>query len=414
VPHNESIGLFLGAGASFELGMPLVSHLTGEFKGYFTADHVRDLNAGWRSQGGGYDNSVIETTIGLLARDDLHYENILGYLQTVSTRRQQAFADQYDGMYKRMVELIYLLLYHRQVGSLPYIIGGFPPFEGLTGFVRQSSPVWTFSLNHDLMFQLLAAHCNIPLRDGFWPDKTLAVFGNQPRMPKSSLRADILTEDDLNRGNLHLFKTGEGGINLLRLHGALDMFTFRDGLDLCRLRPEAPEPHAYLTALQHVNEAIGYWDGGGKARVINELPYTDETGLEQYLRRTLLAGAQKFDQRFSQTLPQKMLDVFRSYVQYVQRLYIVGYSFGDAHIDLVLRNWLELTEDRKIVIVDPGRKSLPAYFAHLAPQITVRQQTAGQFFADFRSTPLTTAQTSEQEARALRRTEFEQKAAKKW
>src|SRR6202041_1147714 len=121
--------------------MPLVSHLTGEFKGYFAADHVRDLNAGWRSQGGGYDNSVIETTIGLLARDDLHYENILGYLQTVSTRRQQAFADQYDGMYKRMVELIYLLLYHRQIGSLPYIIGGFPPFEGLTGFVRQSSPV---------------------------------------------------------------------------------------------------------------------------------------------------------------------------------------------------------------------------------------------------------------------------------
>ena len=100
-------------------------------------------------------------------------------LQTVSTRRQQAFAEQYDGMYKRMVELIYLLLYHRQVGSLPYIIGGFPPFEGLAGLVCQSSPVWTFSLNHDLIFQLLAAHCNIPLRDGFWPDKTLAVYGNR-------------------------------------------------------------------------------------------------------------------------------------------------------------------------------------------------------------------------------------------
>ena len=72
------------------------------------------------------------------------------------------------------------------------------------------------------------------------------------------------------------------------------MFTFHDGLDLCRLRPEAPEPHAYLTALQHVNEATGYWDRGRKARVINELLYTDETGQEQYLRRTLLAGAQKF------------------------------------------------------------------------------------------------------------------------
>ena len=115
-------------------------------------------------------------------------------------------------MYKRMVELVYLLLYHRHIGSLPYIIGGFPPFKGLARLVRQSSPVWTFSLSHDLMFQLIAAHCDIPLRDGFWPDKTLAVYGNQPRMPKASVRAGILTEDDLNRGDLHLFETGEGGI----------------------------------------------------------------------------------------------------------------------------------------------------------------------------------------------------------
>ena len=52
--QSESIGLFLGAGASFELGMPLVRGLTGEFKGYFTPEHLRELNAGWRQQGGGY------------------------------------------------------------------------------------------------------------------------------------------------------------------------------------------------------------------------------------------------------------------------------------------------------------------------------------------------------------------------
>jgi hypothetical protein len=40
---DDSVGLFLGAGASFELGMPLVWHLTAEFKGYFTPDHVREL-----------------------------------------------------------------------------------------------------------------------------------------------------------------------------------------------------------------------------------------------------------------------------------------------------------------------------------------------------------------------------------
>ena len=102
MPQSESIGLFLGAGASFELGMPLVRDLTGEFKGYFTPAHLRELNAGWRQQGGGYDNSVIETTIALRNRDDLHYENILGYLETASRRPQEPFAEQYGAMYQRM------------------------------------------------------------------------------------------------------------------------------------------------------------------------------------------------------------------------------------------------------------------------------------------------------------------------
>jgi hypothetical protein len=52
------------------------------------------------------------------------------------------------------------------------IIQGLPPFEGLSGFVKKSSPVWVFSLNHDLILQLLAVHCGIPFRDGFWPEKT--------------------------------------------------------------------------------------------------------------------------------------------------------------------------------------------------------------------------------------------------
>jgi len=136
VPQIESVGLFLGAGASFELGMPLVWGLTGEFKGYFTPEHLRELNAGWRQQGGGYDDSVIENTIALLKRDDLHYENVLGYLETAS-RRPEPFAKQYGAMYQRMVELVYLLLYSRQARSLPYIQRGLPPFEGLAGFAKR-------------------------------------------------------------------------------------------------------------------------------------------------------------------------------------------------------------------------------------------------------------------------------------
>lgn len=414
MPHSKSRGLFLGAGASYELGMPLVWDLTGEFKGYFTPQHFRELNKGWREQGGGYDDSVIETTVALLQRSDLHYENILGCLETFSRRPCEPLAEQYAGIYQRMVELVSLLLYPRQTGSLPYIQRGLVPFEGLSGFVKNSSPVWVFSLNHDLMLQLLARRCEIPLRDGFWPENTVIIKSNRRGSTDISLKADVLSEEDLNRVNLYLFRPGEFGINLLKIHGALDVFTFRDGLDLCRLQPVGPELNGYLTSLRLVNEEIGFWDYHGKARVVNEIPYTDEEGVEQFLRRTLLAGAQKFDKRFSQTLPQKTLDIFRSQINYVQELYVVGYSFGDAHIDLVLRNWLEFSGDRSIVIVDPYRTGVPQQLAHLALQIDIRLQTAGQFFSEYRSVPLTASEKQEQEDRAARRPAFEKQSAKKW
>jgi hypothetical protein len=50
VPQNESVGLFLGAGASFELGMPLVWGLTAELKAWLTPAKLRELNESWRSR----------------------------------------------------------------------------------------------------------------------------------------------------------------------------------------------------------------------------------------------------------------------------------------------------------------------------------------------------------------------------
>jgi hypothetical protein len=280
--------------------------------------------------------------------------------------------------------------------------------------LKKSSPVWAFSLNHDLIFHILARHCNIPLRDGFWPDKLLTVTGNRPGTAKVSVQAEILPEDDLNRGALHLFWQGEFGVNLIRLHGALDIFAFRDGLDLCRLLPTDSQLGGYLTPLRLLNEEIGYWHRGQKVHPLNEIAYADESGRMQFLRRSLLAGAQKFNTRFSQTVPQKMLELFRSYINYVQELYVVGYSFGDAHIDLVIKNWLEFSGARSMIIVDPRREAVPPQLAHLAPQIAIKRLTAGQFFEGYREQPLTLLQKLQQEYRAASRPALEEKAAKKW
>src|SRR5512132_3876429 len=50
---SSLIGLFLGAGATYELGMPLVWDVTAEMKASLTLANLRQMNARWRAQGGG-------------------------------------------------------------------------------------------------------------------------------------------------------------------------------------------------------------------------------------------------------------------------------------------------------------------------------------------------------------------------
>jgi hypothetical protein len=64
-------GLFLGAGASHEAGMPLVRELTAEIKNWLTAEKIRELNAGWRIQNGGYPDSVVDDLIPTALNFDL-------------------------------------------------------------------------------------------------------------------------------------------------------------------------------------------------------------------------------------------------------------------------------------------------------------------------------------------------------
>jgi hypothetical protein len=79
-------GLFLGAGASYEARMPLVWGLTAEIKN--SAEKIRTLNEGWRSQGSGHSDQVINDLVSMLERPSAHYEAVLGYPES-QFRRQR-------------------------------------------------------------------------------------------------------------------------------------------------------------------------------------------------------------------------------------------------------------------------------------------------------------------------------------
>ena len=108
----------------------------------------------------------------------------------------------------------------------------------------------------------------------------------------------------------------------------------------------------------------------------NEIVYTDEKGEMQFLRRSLLAGAYKFNPRTSQVLPLPLLKHFRSNINFLQSLVCIGYGFGDSHVNQVIREWLEFREDRQLVIVRPDATSIPEAFLHLALQVELQPYTA--------------------------------------
>jgi hypothetical protein len=375
-------GLFLGAGASYEAGLPLVWEITRELKDWLTPDKLRSLNEGWRAQGSGHSDAVIEDASRTLANPDMHYESILGYLET-QFRRQSTFQQEYHGLYSWLVEMVYHLLCIRHTKNVSYIERHLDYYKGITHLVAQNEPLWIFSLNHDVIIEALATYHNIPLNCGFTDNIFHLPRRDKKGVKTGELKAETISGELLEKGEMPFFQTGTNGINLLKIHGSLDIFTFRDGKDMLRLLPTENTVSGVIESLRLANEELVYIHPAAPRQPIkttNEITYADDDGEMQFLRRTLLAGAYKFDSRMSQVLPPCLLDRFRTNINYLSSLICIGYGFGDMHINNVIREWLEFSADRKLEIVGPSTESIPSVFLHLAPQITLRKIHATEFF----------------------------------
>jgi hypothetical protein len=402
VLREMTTGLFLGAGASFELGMPLLQDLTNELLAWLTPEKFRELNAArralWR-QGAGFPDAVEEDFAAILKRPGMHYESILGHVQT-QFMRPGPHKQEYHHLYSWLVELVYYLLYLRHVKNEEFISAGLRYFEGIIGLATMHQPLWIFSLNHDLMIECLAIHYGVPVNAGF-EDSIMLPVKRQSQGSQEGLAVEVVSGERFGRLGLPFAAPGTRAINLLKIHGALDVFTFRDGKDLLKLRPLEPSVHGVLAALKRVNEELPGLDTVSKAT--NEIIYLDEAGTIQFLRRSLLAGAFKFDRRFGQVLPALMLQHVRSHLDAVRNLICIGYGFGDAHINDILRHWLEFDAGRRMEIVSPAASAVPAMLLHLTPQVTLHAMPASRYLSQFAFTPLTASERAMAAVRALAR-----------
>lgn len=192
------------------------------------------------------------------------------------------------------------LLYYRQVNNDVFLEKTLPRYDGIRALAEANAPLWVFSLNHNVMIEAIAARLSIPLRSGFSASTVTLPRRDASGRKKGEIRAEVLTKIDLEHGAMNFPNPPQPGIYLLKIHAALDIFTFNDGQDLLKLIPSAPGQGGVIDVLRAAIEDLFYLlpgAPGGRAKPTNEIAYADDQGVMQFLRRSLLAGAFKFDKR---------------------------------------------------------------------------------------------------------------------
>lgn len=389
--------LFLGAGASYDCAMPLVSELTAEIKRWLTAGKVQEINGHQRSHGSGWDDDIVAMLISRLQNPQMHYESIIGAIEVDFSRERDAGRrSQLHGLRTFLLQTVHGLLLERQLKNFNYAMAALDSFEGIQTLLKDSNPLWVFSLNHDVMFELLAAKFSIPVKTGFHGNYELSMSGGG-----SVVTVDIarLSRDAIKVNDYDFFKPGEFGVNLIKLHGSLDIFGDGDELSYLKITPRENRAASYVEQLDSVAQidlALGQRDG---VRVVNEHSYMDSNGQIQYLRNSLLSGAHKFSPSIYQIAPPEFLSLFRGYLNHSSHLVCIGYGFGDRHIDERIVDWLSQSSDRQLTIVNPGVNQCPSRFSHLFDQVSLRSQGAAEYFLELSDKPETPLQ---KEQRALR------------
>ncbi|EJL95775.1 hypothetical protein PMI18_05057 [Pseudomonas sp. GM102] len=337
--------LFLGAGASYECGMPLV----WEFTNGLRANVLKRLDSklfDFRK-----DPSFRARFEAILSDPNLHYEQMIGVLETLQFERGPS-SDIARTTALQLVDCVQILLLEDQLFTTNLLAEKAKDYSGIRGLLNKHPCLHVFSLNHDINFEEICRFHNVECKDGFF-DHTTERYSNIAKFKS-------LTKEQLNNGEFNFFGPEEVGVNLIKLHGSLDMFAVEDrNLYLKCAPPPNTSIGGHAQEIRKIENKSLELSQRLKIRTVGELDVTDKDGEIQFLRRSLLSGAHKFKGTFDQIAPVAFFEEFKKRMSAVTELDVIGYGFGDLHINEFFRQWMEVP-DVSMSIYDPYRKSTPS------------------------------------------------------
>ncbi|ENN6197122.1 hypothetical protein AB9W56_003528 [Vibrio vulnificus] len=337
--------LFLGAGASYEVGMPLVWEFTNVLRRVVLKRIDTNL-FNFKN-----DLELENEFISLFENHDLHYEQIVAHLEDLylSSRSDIYKRDVVHGIIIQLIETIQLLLLEDHSLIKELLTHRIKDYYGLKEYLSKREPTFVYSLNHDVVFEEVCTYLSLPFSDGFYDDSR----GFENVAPFSSI-----SSKQLESGELNFFKGNTLGFNLVKLHGSLDIFAIEDMDYFIKARALGQYVGGHIDSIVSIEKTNALICHRDHYRVTNELTVEDDAGEIQFLRRSLLSGGYKFKDEVSQIAPTALLDYFKQSLNQISELTVIGYSFGDVHINDILGAWA--SKPGKLVrVFDPYMTEIP-------------------------------------------------------
>lgn len=349
-------GLLLGAGFSYDLGMPLASELTEVFLGMFPkrrAKRFGELLAKNNpyTEGRPINKQAIFEGIDLLLKyKGSNYEELMSSLQELGKApgKSQSDRDSYHYLFGIFYEIIHqILTLYQKVSYQEIYKENRRWFSNLRSLLSEKE-TWVFTLNHDLYMECLAIDLNIPITYG---DKNDFTFPASNMEMDNKIRFTYSNRNDLNYRNFGYFK-GDFGINLVKVHGGLSELLYKDGAMICNQSLSRSSSDELMDDFIKIENMSYYHEGrkvpSGKDRVV-----TDPNGKLEIICKSMLTGGSKYSSTTNDKEGEEKLKLLDEILKEIEQLTIIGYGFGDRHINYRLSNAMVLNSNLKIRIVDP-------------------------------------------------------------
>jgi hypothetical protein len=382
---TPKIALLLGAGFSYDLGMPLANELTEVLLRPFTERGVKQLvSAMLRGRPYGPNRppneralaGCLEVLLTSRSANSQNYEAMLAELEALAKRYDVSQSDRDSAQYvlAMLYELIHDILSLYQAASYELCYPPNLPWYSTLGNVLSTEETWVFSLNHDLFVECLAIDLKIPISYGDVETKEFPISNLEmhERVQFSCIERSRYNMDSPR------FIRDRPGINLVKLHGGLSEYDYDydDKKTICNLDLNRSSSQELLAEYERVAR-MAYYENGIAAAAAKDRFVTNMNGECDVLGKAMLTGGHKYSTTAKPKAGEEKLALLDRVLGEIDQLTVIGYGFGDKHVNFRLAHAMARRDNLSIWIVDPHRHTLPELLEPFDYDSRVRRAASG-------------------------------------